>query len=157
MALTNTDTTMELILLEKVKNLGNLGDKVQVKPGYGRNYLVPHGKAAPATAANLADFEKRRAELEARHNALLASAEARRAALDGQEVSLSVNASPEGKLYGSVGPREIAEAFTARGLHVEKSEVIMPEGPIRATGESSLTLALHADVNAAIKVIVQAL
>ncbi|EQD75986.1 Ribosomal protein L9, partial [mine drainage metagenome] len=112
---------------------------------------------AAATAANLADFEKRRAELEARHNALLASAEARRAALDGQEVSLSVNASPEGKLYGSVGPREIAEAFTARGLHVEKSEVIMPEGPIRATGESSLTLALHADVNAAIKVIVQAL
>ena len=148
---------MELILLEKVKNLGNLGDKVQVKPGYGRNYLVPHGKAAAATAANLADFEKRRAELEARHDALLTSAEARRAALDGQEVSLSVNASAEGKLYGSVGPREIAEAFTARGLHVEKSEVIMPEGPIRATGESSLTLALHADVNAAIKVIVQAL
>jgi large subunit ribosomal protein L9 len=148
---------MELILLEKVKNLGNLGDKVQVKPGYGRNYLVPHGKAAPATAANLADFEKRRADIEAKAGTLLAAAAARRTALDGQEVSLSVNASPEGKLFGSVGPREIAEAFTARGLRVEKSEVIMPEGPIRATGESSLTLALHADVSATVKVIVQAL
>lgn len=148
---------MELILLEKVKNLGNLGDKVQVKPGYGRNYLVPHGKAAPATASNLADFEKRRADIEAKAGTLLAAAAARRAALDGQEVSLSVNASPEGKLFGSVGPREIAEAFTARGLHVEKSEVIMPEGPIRVTGESSLTLALHADVSATVKVIVQAL
>ncbi|MBU6405226.1 MAG: 50S ribosomal protein L9 [Pseudomonadota bacterium] len=148
---------MELILLEKVKNLGNLGDKVQVKPGYGRNYLVPHGKAAPATAANLADFEKRRAELEARHNALLATAESRRAALEGQEVSLSVNASPEGKLYGSVGPREIAEAFSARGLVVEKSEVILAEGPIRVTGETTLTLALHADVSVTVKVIVLAL
>ncbi|MHB1283886.1 MAG: 50S ribosomal protein L9 [Metallibacterium scheffleri] len=148
---------MELILLEKVKNLGNLGDKVQVKPGYGRNYLVPHGKAAPATAANLADFEKRRAELEARHNALLATAESRRAALEGQEVSLSVNASPEGKLYGSVGPREIAEAFNARGLVVEKSEVILAEGPIRVTGETTLTLALHADVSVTVKVIVLAL
>ncbi|MCK9366857.1 MAG: 50S ribosomal protein L9 [Metallibacterium scheffleri] len=148
---------MELILLEKVKNLGNLGDKVQVKPGYGRNYLVPHGKAAPATAANLADFEKRRAELEARHNALLATAESRRAALEGQEVSLSVNASPEGKLYGSVGPREIAEAFSARGLVVEKSEVILAEGPIRVTGETTLALALHADVSVTVKVIVLAL
>ena len=147
---------MELILLEKVKNLGNLGDKVQVKPGYGRNYLVPHGKAAPATAANLADFEKRRAELEARHNALLATAESRRAALEGQEVSLSVNASPEGKLYGSVGPREIAEAFSARGLPVEKGEVVMPEGPIRAIGETMVTLVLHADVSVTAKVIVLA-
>ena len=148
---------MELILLEKVKNLGNLGDKVRVKPGYGRNYLVPQGKAAPATAANLADFEKRRADLEARHAATLAAAEARRAALDGQEVTLSVNASPEGKLYGSVGPREIAEALSARGLKVEKSEVIMADGPIRAVGEATVSLALHADVSVSIKVIVQAL
>lgn len=147
---------MELILLEKVKNLGNLGDKVQVKPGYGRNYLVPHGKAAPATAANLADFEKRRSELEARHNALLAAAESRRTALDGQEVSLGVHASPEGKLYGSVGPREIAEAFSARGLPVEKGEVVMPEGPIRAIGETMVTLVLHADVSVTAKVIVLA-
>ncbi len=148
---------MELILLEKVKNLGNLGDKVRVKPGYGRNYLVPHGKAVPATAANLADFEKRRAELEARHAATLATAESRRAALEGQEVTLSVNASPEGKLYGSVGPREIAEALCARGLKVEKSEVVMADGPIRSVGESTHTLALHADVVATVKVIVQAL
>ena len=148
---------MELILLEKVKNLGNLGDKVRVKPGYGRNYLVPQGKAAPATAANLADFEKRRADLEARHAATLAAAEARRAALDGQEITLSVNASPEGKLYGSVGPREIAEALSARGLKVEKSEVIMADGPIRAVGEAAVSLALHADVSVSVKVIVQAL
>ncbi len=148
---------MELILLEKVKNLGNLGDKVRVRPGYGRNYLVPQGKAAPATAANLAEFEKRRAELEAKHAATLGAAEARRAGLEGQEVVLSVNASPEGKLYGSVGPREIAEALTARGLQAEKSEVIMAEGPIRAVGEASVTLALHADVSATVRVIVKAL
>ena len=148
---------MELILLEKVKNLGNLGDKVRVKPGYGRNYLVPQGKAAPATAANLADFEKRRADLETKHAATLAAAEARRAALDGQEVTLRVNASPEGKLYGSVGPREIAEALSARGLKVEKSEVIMADGPIRAVGEAAVSLALHADVSVSVKVIVQAL
>ncbi len=148
---------MELILLEKVKNLGNLGDKVRVKPGYGRNYLVPHGKAAPATAANLAEFEQRRAELEARHAAALTSAEARRAALEGQEVVLKVNASPEGKLYGSIGPREIAEALSARGLKVEKSEVVMGEGVIRTTGESMHGVTLHADVIANVKVIVQAL
>lgn len=148
---------MELILLEKVKNLGNLGDKVNVKPGYGRNYLVPHGKAVPATVANLADFEKRRVEIELKAAGLLESAGKRREALEGQEITLSVNASPEGKLYGSVGPREIAEAFTARGLEVEKSEVVMAEGPIRTTGEASVTLALHADVSVTVKVIVQSL
>ncbi|HET7663959.1 MAG TPA: 50S ribosomal protein L9 [Rhodanobacteraceae bacterium] len=145
---------MELILLEKVKNLGNLGDKVNVKPGYGRNYLLPQGKAAPATAANLAEFEKRRAEYEAKANELLSAAEARKAKLEGVEVRISANASPEGKLYGSVGPREIVEALAAQSLEVEKGEVIQAEGPIHATGEYQAQIVLHADVNTTIKVIV---
>ena len=106
---------MELILLEKVLNLGDLGDKVTVKPGYGRNYLVPQGKAVRATAANLAEFEKRRAELEKAAMAKLSTAEERVAALQGFEITLTANASDEGKLYGSIGPREIADAVTETG------------------------------------------
>ena len=147
---------MELILLEKVKNLGNLGDKVNVKPGYGRNYLVPQGKAVPATAAQLAAFEQRRAELEARAGQLLAAAEARKAQIEGASVTIAVNASPEGKLYGSVGTRDIAEAFTAQGLALEKSEVIQADGPIRAIGEFEVPVVLHADVQVTVKVIVVA-
>ena len=104
---------MQLILLQKVTNLGGLGDKVNVKPGYGRNFLIPYGKAVPATEANIAAFEAKRAEYEAKANALLASAEARKAALEGAEVTIRANASTEGKLFGSVGTRDIAEAFTA--------------------------------------------
>ena len=126
---------MELILLEKVKNLGGLGDKVKVKPGYGRNYLVPRGKAVPATAANVAEFEQRRAEYETKSNELLGTAQARATRFEGAETTIRANASPEGKLYGSVGPREIAEAFTAQDLELEKSEVIMGEGPLRNLGE----------------------
>ena len=103
---------MELILLENVQNLGKLGDKVTVKPGYGRNFLVPQGKAVPATRENVEAFEKKRAELEARAAELLAAAEARRDAVDGQSVTIVANASSEGKLYGSVGPREVADALT---------------------------------------------
>lgn len=147
---------MELILLEKVKNLGNLGDKVNVKPGYGRNYLVPQGKAVPATAAQLAAFEQRRAELEAKAGQLLAAAEARKAQIEGASVTIAVNASPEGKLYGSVGTRDIAEAFTAQGLALEKSEVIQADGPIRAIGEFEVPVVLHADVQVTVKVIVVA-
>ncbi|HEX7342231.1 MAG TPA: 50S ribosomal protein L9 [Rhodanobacteraceae bacterium] len=143
---------MELVLLEKVKNLGNLGDKVNVKPGYGRNYLLPQGKAAPATAANLAEFEARRAEYEAKANELLATAEARKARIDGAEVAITVNASPEGKLYGSVGPREIVEALAAKGLEVEKGEVIQATGPIHIIGDYEAQIVLHADVQASIKV-----
>src|SRR6476660_3810084 len=106
---------MELILLQKVTNLGNLGDKVTVKPGYGRNFLVPKGKAVPATASNLADFEARRAEFEAKAKAQLEGAEGRKAQLDGAEVTISANASTEGKLYGSISPRDIAEALTKQG------------------------------------------
>ena len=107
---------MELILLQKVTNLGALGDRVNVKPGYGRNYLVPQGKAVPATAANIAEFEQRRADYEAKAKAQLDGAEGRKARIEGQEVTIAANASTEGKLFGSVGPREIAEAFTAAGF-----------------------------------------
>ncbi|WP_028920233.1 50S ribosomal protein L9 [Pseudoxanthomonas suwonensis] len=146
---------MELILLQKVTNLGNLGDKVTVKPGYGRNFLVPQGKAVPATAANLAEFEAKRAEYEAKAKALLDDAQGRLAKLEGASVTVKANASTEGKLYGSVGPRDIAEAFTAAGLPLEKSEVVMGEGPIRHTGEFDVTVHLHADVETTVKVVVE--
>jgi large subunit ribosomal protein L9 len=145
---------MELILLEKVTNLGNLGDKVKVKPGYGRNYLVPTGKAIPANAKNIAEFEARRAELEKAALAKLSTAEERCAALQGLEIVLTANTGEEGKLYGSIGPREIAEAVSERGISLEKSEVIMGEGPIRYTGEHDVLVHLHADVETEIKVIV---
>ena len=146
---------MELILLQKVTNLGNLGDKVSVKPGYGRNFLVPQGKAVPATAANLAEFEAKRAEYEAKAKSLLDGAQGRLAKLEGASVTLKANASTEGKLYGSVGPRDIAEVFTAAGLPLEKSEVILGEGPIRHVGEFDVLVHLHADVETTVKVVVE--
>ena len=145
---------MELILLQKVTNLGGLGDKVTVKPGYGRNFLVPQGKAVPATATNLAEFEAKRAEYEAKAKAILDDANVRLAALEGASVTLKANASTEGKLYGSVGPRDIADAFTAAGLPLEKSEVVMGEGPIRHIGEFDVLVHLHADVETTVKVVV---
>jgi large subunit ribosomal protein L9 len=143
---------MELILLEKILKLGDLGDKVNVKPGYGRNYLVPTGKAVPATAKNIAEFETRRAELEKTALAKLGSAEERSTGLAGLEITLSANASEEGKLYGSVGPREIADAVTSMGCEISKAEVIMGDGPLRFTGEHEVVLHLHADVETRIKV-----
>lgn len=147
---------MELILLQNVRNLGKLGDKVTVKPGYGRNFLVPHGKAVSATSDNLANFEQRRAEYEARANQQLSGAEARRAQLEDASVTITANASTEGKLFGSVGPRDIAEAFTSAGKTVDKAEVIMPEGPIRHIGEFEVEIALHSDVHTKVKVVVAA-
>ena len=147
---------MKLILLQKVTNLGGLGDLVDVKPGYGRNFLVPQGKAVPATAANLAEFEAKRAEYEAKAKAILDDASGRLAKLEGASVTVKANASTEGKLYGSVGPRDIAEAFTAAGLPLEKSEVILGEGAFRAVGEYDVVIKLHADVEATVKVIVEA-
>jgi large subunit ribosomal protein L9 len=147
---------MDLILLEKVQNLGDLGDTVKVKPGYGRNFLVPQGKAVPATKANIAEFEKRRAELEKAALAKLSTAEERLKAMEGLELNLTANASEEGKLYGSIGPREIADAVSAKGPQLEKAEVIMGEGPIRYTGEHDVLLHLHADVETTIKVTVDA-
>ena len=145
---------MELILLQKVTNLGNLGDKVNVKPGYGRNFLVPQGKAVPATATNLAEFEAKRAEYEAKAKAALSGAEGRQARLEGASVTIAANSSTEGKLYGSVGPRDIAEALTKAGLPVGKSEVVMGEGAIRHIGEFEVIVHLHADVETPVKVIV---
>jgi large subunit ribosomal protein L9 len=147
---------MQLILLQKVKNLGNLGDKVNVKPGYGRNYLVPQGKAAPATETNVAEFEKRRADYEVKANQQLAGADARRAQIENATITIKANASPEGKLFGSVGPRDIAEAFTAAGTTIEKSEVVMAEGPLRHIGEFEVQIHLHADVHTTVKVTVVA-
>ncbi len=145
---------MKVILLQKVANLGSLGDQVTVKPGFGRNYLIPYGKAVPATADNIAAFEAKRAEYEAKAAAVLAAANARLQALEGASVTILANASAEGKLFGSVGARDISEAFTAIGKKIEKSEVVMGEGPIRRTGEFDVVVHLHADVETTVKVIV---
>lgn len=143
---------MELILLQKVVNLGSLGDRVNVRPGYGRNYLVPQGKAVPATKTNIEEFERRRAEYEAKAAQALGGAHARLAGLADAAVTIKANASTEGKLFGSVGPRDIAEAFTSAGKPVSKSEVVMPEGPIRRVGEYEVIIHLHADVECKVKV-----
>ena len=145
---------MEVILLQKVDNLGGLGDKVKVKSGYGRNYLIPHGYAKPATPENVAEFEARRAELEKAAAETLAAAEARKTKLDGQTVTITSKSGGEGKLFGSIGTVDIAEAATAAGFEVERKEVRLPEGPIRVTGEHEVELHLHADVNATIKVVI---
>jgi len=146
---------VELILLQKVVNLGDLGDKVNVKPGYGRNFLVPQGKAVPATADNLAQFEARRAEYEAKAKQNLDAAQSRKVQLEDVSVTVYANASTEGKLYGSVGPREIAEALTKAGTAVEKSEVVMSEGAFRQVGEYEVLVHLHADVEIPVKVVVE--
>jgi large subunit ribosomal protein L9 len=145
---------MKVILLQKVANLGGLGDQVSVKPGFGRNYLIPYGKAVPATADNIAAFEAKRAEYEAKAAAVLAAANDRLHSLEGASVTILANASAEGKLFGSVGARDISEAFTAIGKKLEKSEVVMGEGPIRRTGEFDVVVHLHADVETTVKVIV---
>ncbi|MEX0729234.1 MAG: 50S ribosomal protein L9 [Aquisalimonadaceae bacterium] len=147
---------MEVILLEKVENLGNLGDKVNVRPGYGRNFLVPQGKAKPATAENLKLFEERRAELEKQAAEALAAAEARKARMEGLEVSVAAKAGDEGKLFGSVGTTDIADAVNAAGVEIDRHEVRLPEGPLRAIGEYEITVHLHSDVDATIKVVVVA-
>jgi large subunit ribosomal protein L9 len=147
---------MEVILLEKVENLGDLGDKVSVKSGYGRNFLIPGGKAKPATEANIAEFEARRAELEKAAQEALDAATARKEALEGLTISIQAKAGDEGKLFGSIGPVDIAEAVNNAGVSVEKKEVRMPEGPIRVIGEYDIQFHLHTDVNAAIKVVVDA-
>jgi large subunit ribosomal protein L9 len=145
---------MELILLEKIQNLGNLGDKVKVKPGYGRNYLLPQGKAVPATQENMEQFEARKAELLKAEAEKLNTAEARKAHLETATVEMIANVSPEGRLYGSISAREIADHMTEKGFSVEKSELIMSEGAIRTPGEYDITIQLHADVAIEVKVTV---
>lgn len=140
---------MEVILLENIGNLGGLGDKVDVKAGYGRNFLIPQGKAVPATRDNIAEFETRRAELEAAAAATLAAAEKRAEALNAlPPISIGANAGEEGKLFGSVGTRDIAEALTAAGCEVDKSEVRLPAGPLRELGEFEVDIQVHGDVTA---------
>jgi large subunit ribosomal protein L9 len=146
---------MEVILLENISNLGGLGDKVDVKAGFGRNYLIPQGKAVPATAGNVAEFETRRAELEAAAAATLAAAEERAAAINALGlISIPANAGEEGKLFGSVGTRDIAEALTAAGCEVDKSEVRLPEGALRDLGEYEIAIQVHGDVTAAVAIAV---
>ncbi len=145
---------MKLILLEKIANLGDLGETVDVKAGFGRNFLVPQGMALPATKGNVAMFEDRRAELEAVAKDKLSTAEARAAKLAEVVLKIEANASDEGKLFGSIGPREIADAVTDTGIELEKSEVIMGEGPIRLVGAYDILVQLHADVTTEIKVVV---
>ena len=146
---------MNIILLDKIANLGGLGDTVSVKAGYARNFLFPQGKAVPATKDNIAKFEQRRAELEAKIADVLAKAQARADQVTAlAEVTIASPAGDEGKLFGSVGTRDIADAVTAAGVEVAKSEVRMPHGTIRETGEYSIDLQLHTEVVAAIKLLV---
>ncbi|MDC0662523.1 50S ribosomal protein L9 [Marinobacter sp. SS21] len=147
---------MEVILLEKVANLGSLGDKVKVKAGYGRNFLLPYGKAVAATEVNLKAFEERRAELEKAAADKLATAQSRAETLEGASFTITSKAGDEGKLFGSIGVRDIADAVTAGGTDVEKSEVRLPEGPIRVVGEYDIELQLHSDVTVAVKLAVVA-
>jgi len=144
---------MEVILLENIGNLGGLGDKVDVKPGYGRNFLIPQGKAVPATEDNVAKFEARRAELEAAAAETLAAAAARGEALTALgAVEIAATAGEEGKLFGSVGTRDIADALTAAGCVVDKAEVRLPEGAIRELGEFEVMIQLHAEVTASVAI-----
>ena len=146
---------MEVILLENVGNLGNLGDKVDVKAGFGRNYLIPQGKAVPATEDNVAQFEARRAELEAAAAGALSAAEARAEGINALGlISIAANAGEEGKLFGSIGTRDIAEAVTAAGCEIDKSEVRLPEGALRELGEYEVAIQVHGDVTAMVAVAV---
>lgn len=141
---------MEVILLDVVRNLGHIGDKVKVKPGYGRNYLIPQGKAAAATAANIAAFEAHRAELEKAAAAALAKARQRADKLNGMHFKVPAKVGEEGKLFGSVGTREIIKAIHDAGQEVEKSEIILPEGAIRQVGEYNVELQLHSELSATV-------
>lgn len=143
---------MQVILLEKVGRLGNLGDQVNVKAGYGRNFLIPFGKAVAATKANIAEFEARRADLEAAAAAQRAAAEARAAQLAELVITIAANAGDEGKLFGSIGTRDIADAITAAGVAVEKSEVRLPNGALREVGEFDVDIQVHSDIMQPIKV-----
>jgi large subunit ribosomal protein L9 len=147
---------MEIILLQKVDNVGGIGDLVRVKSGYARNYLIPQGKATLATPENKAKFELRRAELEAKAAEELAAAQARAKKLEGLVLKIEMQAGAEGKLFGSVGTVDIAEEIGKRGVEVERSEIRLPDGPLRVAGDHQIELHLHADVNVEIKVVIEA-
>ena len=143
---------MDVILLQKVANLGNIGDRVKVRSGFGRNFLLPQGKATLATVTNVARFEARRAELEKLAHEQLASAEERAAAMKDFKLLISAKAGTEGKLFGSIGTADIAEACTRQGFKVERSEVRLPNGPLRMIGEHTVNLHLHADIDVPVNV-----
>lgn len=148
---------MDVILLEKIGKLGELGDRVTVKPGYGRNYLIPQGKAVPATEANVAEFEARRADLEASAAETLAAAEVRAGRLaDLGQITIEANAGDEGKLFGSIGTRDIADAVTAAGVELTKAEVRLPEGALREVGEYEVAVHLHSDVDGVVNLAIVA-
>lgn len=146
---------MEVILLEKVGKLGTVGDKVNVKAGFGRNFLLPQGKAVAATEQNLKDFEERRAELEKAAADKKEAAEIRARELEDIKVTIVAKAGDEGKLFGSVGAADIADAITAAGVEVKKAEVKLPEGTLREVGEYDIDLQLHFDVMQTIKLVVE--
>ena len=146
---------MEVILLEKVENLGGLGDRVNVKPGYGRNFLIPSGKATPATEEHVKAFEARRAELEKTAADAVAEAEARRARLADMTITIKAKAGDEGKLFGSIGTADIAAAIVADGVEVERSEVRLPEGAFRQLGEYRVQIHLHTDVNTELTLVIE--
>ena len=143
---------MQVILMEKVVNLGGLGDVVKVKDGYARNFLIPHGKAKRATQANLKEFETRRADLEKKANEQLASAQERGTKLEGMKIDIAQKAGVDGRLFGSVTNADIAEALGKQGVEVKKAEIRMPQGPLKHIGEFPLTIQLHSDVLANITV-----
>jgi len=147
---------MEVILLQKVANLGNIGDRVKVKSGFGRNYLLPQGKATLATPAHIAKFEERRAELEKAARDQLSSAEERQIALKDFKLTIRAKAGTEGKLFGSVGTADIAEALQRENFKIERSEVRLPSGPLRTVGEHAVNLHLHADVDVPLPVTIVA-
>jgi large subunit ribosomal protein L9 len=147
---------MDVILLQKVANLGNIGDRVKVRSGYGRNFLLPQGKATLATADNVARFEARRAELELLARQQLVSAEERAGAMKDFKLTIPAKAGTEGKLFGSIGTSDIAEATTRAGFNVQRSEVRMPNGPLRTVGEHVISLHLHADIDVPLTVTIVA-
>lgn len=147
---------MQVVLLEKIRNLGDLGDKVTVANGYGRNFLLPLGKAVPATKDNVEKFEARRAELEKKAAEGLAAAETRATQFAALTITIEAHAGDEGKLFGSVGTKDIAEAATTAGVALEKHEVRLPNGAVRAIGEFDIDVHLHSDVNAKLKLVVVA-
>lgn len=142
---------MELILLEKIANLGKMGDRVKVRPGYGRNFLLPQGKATLATAANIAAFEARRAELERKQVEEVAAAQARADRLSALTLRIAAKAGSEGKIFGSLGTVDIAEACSRAGVPVERSEVRLPSGPLRTLGEHQVDIHLHTDVTVSLR------
>lgn len=145
---------MELILMEKVTNLGNLGDRVRVRPGYGRNYLLPQGKARPATPENIKYFEERRAELERQAQEARDAAASRLESLQAITLTVRAKTGEHGKLFGSVGPADIAEAAEAAGVELSRRELRMPDGPLRQTGEYQVAVQLHTDVEGTVHVVV---